>query len=196
MVKTMLEHPARAGRAIFISIDPGLSGAVAAITEDGQIVSLQDTPTLAVRKGKGTKNTYVESAMASILSGLKDAADGLPTGVPGRRGGGRATGILVTIENVHSMPHQGVSSSFSFGCGFGLWLGICAALRLPIQRVEPAVWKRTMGLAAGADKNASVVLASRLFPTASLERKKDHGRAEALLLAEWARRKASVLTVG
>ena len=45
-----------------------------------------------------------------------------------------------------------------------------------------------MGLASGSDKNASIVLASRLFPSASLARKKDDGRAEALLIAEWAHR--------
>ncbi len=177
---------------IHVAIDPGLTGAVAAITSNGDIVSLQDTPTLSIRKSKGNKNTYVESAMASIMSGLKDLADGRPTNFPGFLGGsGRATGILVTIENVHAMPQQGVTSMFSMGTGFGIWLGICAALRLPIQRVEPAVWKRAMGLAAGSDKNASIVLASRLFPSASLERKKDHGRAESLLIAEWARRTAS-----
>ncbi len=157
---------------LYVAIDPGLSGAVAAITAESSLVSLQDTPTLIVRKGKKNRNTYVESAMAALLIALTPSDKN----------------ILVTIESVHSMPAQGVVSVGTFMMGFGIWLGICAALRLPIQRVEPAVWKRAMGLAAGSDKNASIILASRLFPSASLERKKDHGRAESLLLAEFARR--------
>ena len=82
---------------------------------------------------------------------------------------------------------------FSMGMGFGLWLGICAALQFPIQRAEPGKWKRDMGLKSGDDKAASVVLASRLFPSASLFRTSrctvgSDGRAEALLIAEWGRR--------
>ena len=50
-------------------------------------------------------------------------------------------------------------------------------------RVRPAIWKRTLGL--GKDKEASRLKAIQLFPTADLRRKKDHGRAEALLLAYW-----------
>ena len=37
-------------------------------------------------------------------------------------------------------------------------------------------------------KARAIIIAQRLFPTVSLARKKDHGRAEALLIAEYARR--------
>jgi hypothetical protein len=39
-----------------------------------------------------------------------------------------------------------------------------------------------------SDKNTSLELARQLWTTAPLTRKKDHGVAEALLLAEWIRR--------
>jgi crossover junction endodeoxyribonuclease RuvC len=50
--------------------------------------------------------------------------------------------------------------------------------------VEPAVWKRFHGL-RGGDKEAGRQRALMLFPSAHalLARKKDHGRAEAALIA-------------
>lgn len=158
---------------LFIGIDPGLTGAVAAINEMGQIITVQDTPMLAVKKGKGTKHVYVETAMAKILESTVH--------IYGTS--------CITIENVHAMPGQGVTSMFSMGTGFGLWLGIAAALCIPIERMEPHTWKQIVGIPTGSDKNASIVLASRIFPSASLSRKKDHGRADALLIAEARRRR-------
>ena len=92
----------------------------------------------------------------------------------------------VAIEESQSMPGQGVRSMFTIGLGFGVWLGILAALELPFTRVRPALWKTAIGL-RGKDKEASRLRAQQLFPTADLRRKKDHGRAEALLLALYGR---------
>jgi crossover junction endodeoxyribonuclease RuvC len=156
---------------IYIGIDPGLSGAIAVIDEHGKVVSLNDTPTLAVKKGKGTKHVYVESAMATLLEG------------------GLRHDSIVILENVHAFPGQGVTSMFSLGVGVGIWRGIIAALKLPVEFVEPAVWKRAMGIPTGSDKSVSIVHAAQLFPGADLKRKKDHGRADALLIAEYSRRK-------
>lgn len=94
----------------------------------------------------------------------------------------------VYLENVHSMPGQGVSSTFRFGVGFGQIQGVLATLGFPYILVEPSKWKTAMGL-RGKEKAESRALAQRLFPTASLSRVRDHGRAEALLIAEFGRRK-------
>ena len=55
---------------------------------------------------------------------------------------------------------------------------------------RPQEWQRgIVDRKAGKDtKAASLATARRLFPDADLGRKKDHGRADALLLAWWARR--------
>ncbi len=87
----------------------------------------------------------------------------------------------VTLEESQAMPGQGVRSMFMIGVGFGVWLALLAALALPSTRVRPAIWKRALGL--GKDKEASRLRAMQLFPGADLRRQKDHGRAEALLLA-------------
>lgn len=95
----------------------------------------------------------------------------------------------VYIEKAQSMPGQGVSSTFKYGVGYGVILGVCAARGIAVVEVSPAKWKKAMGL-TGKDKEASRALACKLFPSVAskMMRKKDHGRAEALLIAEYARR--------
>ena len=100
---------------------------------------------------------------------------------------------VVGFEQVHSMPQEGVSSSFSFGRGVGQWEGIISALQLPIEYVTPQVWKKALGL--GHDKNASILKAQQLLPAAApfLTLVKHDGRAEACLIAEYFRRRALAL---
>ena len=99
---------------------------------------------------------------------------------------------VACIEHVHSMPGQGVASVFNFGMNFGWIQGIFAAYGIPFELVHPQKWKKEFS--ATSDKNTSVDVCKRLFPTVSLKKtercKKDYdGLAEALLLAEYARRK-------
>ena len=156
---------------LYVGIDPGLDGAVAVIDVKRSLISVQDTPTITVKKGKKQRRLYLESQMATILENV------------------RASGhvVCVGLENIHAMPGQGTVSMFNMGVGFGLWLGLLAALRLPLRRIEPAKWKREMGIAVGSDKAQSIVRALQIFPLADqlLKRKKDDGRADALLLAAW-----------
>ena len=97
---------------------------------------------------------------------------------------------LAALEKVGAMPGQGVVSMFSFGQNVGAWQGILAAMAIPYVCPRPQEWQRgLLGRKAGKDtKAASLATARRLFPDADLGRKKDHGRADALLLAWWARR--------
>jgi len=169
---------------LIIGIDPGLDGALAAIEADtGRFISVFDPPTSQVKSGKKMKRIYLEPAMVQIFENLQNGVgfNAVRTNELHNRI------VAVTIENVHAMPGQGVVSMFSMGNGFGLWCGIIAALRLPSYRVEPAKWKRLMGIQTASDKGKSIQIASRLFPAAPLSRKKDDGRAEALLLAEYCR---------
>lgn len=96
------------------------------------------------------------------------------------------------IENVHSMPKQGVASSFKFGRNFGTCIGILEGLLIPLDYVAPTSWKKHFRL--GSDKEQARALVLNRFPPVAktFARKKDHGRAEASLLAlyRWETRKA------
>jgi hypothetical protein len=90
---------------------------------------------------------------------------------------------LAIVELVASRPGQGVSSVFKFGCAYGSILGILAALKIRTILVSPTVWKRHFAL--DSDKEKSRALALRTFAKTPehFSRKRDHGRAEAALLA-------------
>lgn len=90
----------------------------------------------------------------------------------------------------HTTPQHLSGKHAWYGIGFstGMLSGLLTAHNIPYQRVNAAVWKRQMGLFR-LGKEGSLALAHQLFPAAaavSLKRKKDHGRAEALLIAAWA----------
>lgn len=96
------------------------------------------------------------------------------------------------VEKVNAMPGQGVTSMFNFGKNFGFIQGVLEAYEIPFELVPPQKWKKEFSVTS--DKNTSIDVAKRLFPNINLKAtnrcKKDHdGMAEALLMAEYARRK-------
>lgn len=96
------------------------------------------------------------------------------------------------VEKVGAMPGQGVVSMFNFGHNFGFIEGVLGAIGMPYQLVPPQTWKKEFSLSS--DKAKSIEVCQKLFPNVSLlatprSRKPNDGIAEALLLAEYARRK-------
>ena len=90
----------------------------------------------------------------------------------------------VYLEAVNSFG-MGRQSAFNFGQGCGVIKGVLATLRIPFSQVSPSKWKKHFNLSK--DKNESRAAATRLFPSLASEfaRKKDDGRAEAILIAKW-----------
>lgn len=140
----------------YIGIDPGATGAIAAIFPDGEC-NVWDYP-------------GDEVALADILTDIRMGRD-----------------CRAVVEQQQAMPKQGVTSMFKLGLNFGAHLGALAALQIAVRTVRPAEWKKGY-VPPKSDKGESLTVARRLFPTAPLTRKKDHGRAEALLLADYARK--------
>lgn len=96
------------------------------------------------------------------------------------------------VEHVNAMPGQGVTSMFNFGKGFGWLLGVLDAYGIPYELVRPQKWKKEYSVTG--DKNSSIAVCKRLFPEVSLLpttrcKKDSDGMAEALLMAEYARRR-------
>ena len=144
---------------IILGIDPGLSGALALYDHAAGKLDIHDCP-LADDNGK---KTMFLPGIAMIIA-------------EGRIG-------KCVIERAQAMPKQGVSGMFNYGRGYGCYLGILAALKVPYDRVTPQVWKKSLNVPS--DKDATRARASELLPAHSQlwMRKKDHGRAEAALIA-------------
>lgn len=105
----------------------------------------------------------------------------------------RGIGARVILEQPGVRPGGGIHSTFKIGQGFGRVEGVLASLSIPYVVVTPAKWKAHFNLlmpkaTSAAKKEASRALARSLWPDAPLDRVKDHGRAEALLLSEYGRR--------
>ena len=146
---------------LYLGIDPGFSGAWGLIDHHGKYHSCGDM----LNNGKHILSRHVHAEISQAV----DRQD-----------------IQGVIESVHSMPGQGVSSSFKFGMAFGMAIAIMERINCPWQLVTPQKWKKDMGLTS--DKDLSLGMARELWPNAPLARKMDNGRAEALLMAEWLRK--------
>jgi len=149
--------------AVIIGIDPGLSGALAALDYNtGNIVDLTDMPHA---DGRVTTALLAEWALLAVAA--------------------------VGIEKVGSMPGQGVASTFKFGAAWGAVHGAFGAHRHRIIDVRPQAWKKEYGIKGGdkAAKDKARRLAAERWPADAglFARAKDDGRAEAALIAEYTR---------
>ena len=155
-----------------IGIDPGITGGIVVLNEDGDIVQALRTP---IYTEKGKKH-YDVPGMREIL--MRAAREG---GQP-----------LAGIEKVGTLPRDGRVGAFNFGVGYGLWLGLLSALYVSYMEVTPQGWQSRMlaGLPKGPQTKASAVRASKsLFPHIPIGVKADWGIADAALIAEYTRRK-------
>ena len=96
------------------------------------------------------------------------------------------------LEKVGAMPGQGVVSMFNFGHNLGYIEGLLQAFDIPYQLVPPQTWKKEFCVTS--DKNTSIEVCRKLFPHVCLlptarSRKPSDGMAEAILIAEYARRR-------
>ena len=154
---------------VYLGFDPGMSGAIAGIYAEGHAVVF-DMPTVVTVR---TRREVVARELAAIVAPLAAGGD-----------------AVAVFEQPIAMPSQASQSTLAAGRNAGLIEGVLAALGIPYESTYPAKWKPAMGLPKGALKDASRARAMALFPALAerLSRKKDDGRAEALLLAEWRRR--------
>jgi Holliday junction resolvasome RuvABC endonuclease subunit len=145
---------------MILGIDPGISGALAWVSDDGHLICTSDMPVIEVLGKK--------KVSASMLVSLIEAR--MPT--------------RAVIEDVGAMPGNGAVSMFGFGYSAGILIGVCAALKIPATLYRPARWKRAAGVPA--DKGAARQMAQRFWPgSRDFDRVKDDGRAEAALMARW-----------
>lgn len=146
---------------VFCGFDPGRDGAAAFLWGDENLVVPFD------------KVVYVD-----VLRGFLN----------------RGFEVKAVVEHVGAMPGQGCVSMFNFGASFGWLQGMLEALGVSYELVRPAKWKKEFSCTS--DKNTSIAVAKRLFPHVDLRRTerctKDHdGKAEALLIAEYCRRRVA-----
>ena len=99
---------------------------------------------------------------------------------------------MAVIEKVHSMPKQGVASSFKFGYHYGLLRMALIGNRIPFEEVTPRAWQKGLDIPPRKSsesptqwKNRLKGLAQQYFPG----EKVTLATADALLIALYCERK-------
>lgn len=147
-----------------LGIDPGQSGGLAIVDVSQPImpdvVAGIRMPTMQIRAKKAMDVKTIENWLADEVIDV------------------------AVLEQVSSMPRQGVASSFQFGRSFGA-IEYCAHLHAKrVEYVTPSVWKKAMGLSSS--KQASLDLATQVYGSGEWwPFKADDGVAEAALLVKW-----------
>lgn len=154
-----------------LGIDPGLSGALALLDEDGKIVELVDMPTLKTTK------TRREVCSCDLVGLFEDWR-------------AHAGEFRCVIENAGTRPGQHASSGLKAGTGFGIILGILAAQKVSVERISPQRWQKKMlgKVEKGTAKDRSRAKAQELYPMADLGKRKTQDRSDALMIAVYGHR--------
>ena len=145
----------------YCGIDVGFSGAIAVLDEDEKILITIDMPIIEV----GKKRELNEPKIRFLLQGFKP--------------------LIVGIEKAQTMPGQGISSSGRYMASYGFLRGICVGLKLEYQLIHPKTWKKELMHDMPKEKEASIMRVGQLYPDLVLTRKKDHGIADAVLIAKY-----------
>lgn len=157
------------GKPVFVGIDPGVGGGIAAVDGSGSVVAVSKMP-------------ETDRELFDLLAKVVDASL-LENGT---------TQVRAVIERVWSSPQMGVASSFKFGTNVGACRMALAAAGIPFDEVLPTKWQTAMGCrvgksrasGGGGDKNITKRRAQALFPGIKVT----HAISDSLLLAEFCRR--------
>lgn len=148
-----------------IGIDPGAKGAVS-IIRGHTLLSCFD---LLAADGRTDTAPLLEALQTLYVSEHKATT-------------------LVALEKPNPQPTFGAKTNHSMGRSIGAIEATVMCCGFRLEYATPSAWKKAMGLTA--NKADSLVMAERLWPnTGYFKRKKDDGRAESALIAEWYRTK-------
>lgn len=156
----------------YLGIDPGNSGGAALLNPDGSVAG-------AHFKFEGLTETDLRERLVHWY---------------------REYNLIALVELVgpnrnrsKGEVRQGASAMFTFGQNYGLLRGLLIGLAIPFEEVLPLAWQTEFRLRAKPDetktakKNRHKAKAQQLFPAWHIT----HATADALLIAEYLRRKAT-----
>lgn len=150
-----------------LGVDPGGSGALA-LLDGTELIQVDDMPVFEVKRGTGFTKELNVQALLMLLDRMKPDT--------------------CWFEKVGPRETDSNKSAFSFGRVAGMCEGVIRGRGIPFRDVPPATWKVKMRLVHQAKDDARFMAQSRWPAMAGqFSRKKDDGRAEAALIADYGR---------
>jgi crossover junction endodeoxyribonuclease RuvC len=129
----------------YVGIDPGQSGGIAVVAYDPN------------------KNCFELTSAVPMPKTERDVYDGVEFCCN--------LSSAAAVEKVHSMPQQGVASSFKFGMGYGFLRGCLIARGITMEEFTPQYWQKFLRIPSRKKtetksqfKNRLKAVAQRLFP--------------------------------
>lgn len=150
-----------------VGIDPGAYGAVVGVYADGSV----EMETMPLTKHKTIDCIRVGEFIDQLSH----------------------TDLIIVWENVHSMPQQGVASTFKFGLNTGMVVGAVISratgngVMLSEHKVSPQRWKKHHGLTR-KPKAAAIGKMKEYLPNHDFSvftKKHLEGIADAFLISRW-----------
>jgi Holliday junction resolvasome RuvABC endonuclease subunit len=163
---------------VVVGVDPGARGAIAVVREsDGSLVCLFDATRMAgdvsavlARRGRSELDEGGWSGKLAWVASRHDVT-------------------VVAVERIGAMVGVSSRSLVSLASSAALVRGAAYALGLDVVQYRPQQWQAAMlGEHGGDAKTAAVSAAKTLYPSVASSLSKSNGRADALLIAEHARR--------
>lgn len=153
----------------YLGVDPGSQGGMTIISKQGKIKGLLPF---------GNSTAHQISDWLSTMGNTFD--------------------LRAALERVHSMPKQGVASSFAFGKATGLVEGMLVAHKIPYIEVTPQKWQKFFSIQPRGEKTKTQhkrllqAKAHKIYP--AYVKEITLSVADSVLIAEWLRCDLTVLS--
>lgn len=145
-IPVSIKRPQAELRTVYIGVDPGASGGIAMIKDNGEMFLYAAMP-------------QTERDIAEVFKAVS---------------GSTTIDYKGTIEAVHAMPGQGVTSMFSFGRNYGFLRGCLISHGISFRETTPKEWQRAVGIFAKKGevkkdhKMRCLAKAQQMFPEVTL----------------------------
>ncbi|AOJ31406.1 hypothetical protein [Burkholderia metallica] len=159
---------------LILGIDPGISGALAALDHNGAL-RIADMPT---RKKQGTgkvRNEVDPHVLQRTLRDLIPASDS----------------VIVVMEALNTFAGGSVQTMASLEATKAVIMTVCELTGYAVEVVAPRTWQGFYGIKRTETedtKRQSLRIARELYGQAFCPLAKHDGRADAILIARWAQR--------
>jgi hypothetical protein len=169
---------------IFVGIDPGKSGAIS-ILNPNKVEAFYTPMRVTRKKLKAKTKSGKQKVQVTTRYGVHLMYLLLTRMIQARKKGHE---VLVALEKQSCRPNDSKAVIAQVADGYAVWRTLLELANLPFVEIQPSVWKPKY-VESGSVKSVSQRACKKLYPTLDLSLAKSEALAEAVLIADYLRRK-------